>query len=162
MQTAGVAYKPRPDSTVPEILDKFAAGPTTTHYKSTRTATARFSCGGSPRRGATRRARRSLTSRATSPSRTYVKFPARPTTLLMLSFPFKRAYRVVLYACFCCSVLFRPPSRGLEHCRRRSPRLADSIRRAVPATRRSSRSRLSSSTGVTMLPGHPRLSSRKA
>jgi hypothetical protein len=33
MQTAGVPYKPRPDSTVPEILDKFAAGPTTTHYK---------------------------------------------------------------------------------------------------------------------------------
>jgi hypothetical protein len=42
----------------------------------------------------------------------------------MLSFLSKRAYRVVLYACFCCSVLFRPPSRGSEHCRRRSPRLA--------------------------------------
>jgi hypothetical protein len=33
MQTACVAYKPRPDNTVLDILDKFAAGPTTTHYK---------------------------------------------------------------------------------------------------------------------------------
>jgi len=33
MQAAGVAYKPQPDNTVLDILDKFAAGPTTTHYK---------------------------------------------------------------------------------------------------------------------------------